>query len=85
MTVRAVVCIAMLQASPEFKGIKTDDVAQFRKILLLQASPEFKRIKTDDVAQFRKILLLQASPEFKGIKTWDELCFAGTSQASSQP
>ena len=57
-----------LQASPEFKGIKTVAFA-FAARRVLQASPEFKGIKTQISNQGRALLTLQASPEFKGIKT----------------
>ena len=39
------VTLALLQASPEFKGIKTMDFPRIRNFRL-QASPEFKGIKT---------------------------------------
>ncbi len=57
-----------LQASPEFKGIKTwsaHDTVSRR----LQASPEFKGIKTVGGCSMACHPMLQASPEFKGIKT----------------
>ena len=37
-----------LQASPEFKGIKTTFLDSFCNRKLLQASPEFKGIKTEN-------------------------------------
>ena len=37
---------ASLQASPEFKGIKTNRYRYMHKMVTLQASPEFKGIKT---------------------------------------
>ena len=57
-----------LQASPEFKGIKTPCVLTF-ELQQLQASPEFKGIKTNSCPPLPNIVALQASPEFKGIKT----------------
>ena len=59
----------LLQASPEFKGIKTRQTHKCRHPRWLQASPEFKGIKTMRVGRCCKTGLLQASPEFKGIKT----------------
>ena len=59
-----------LQASPDFKGIKTCGWCGRFSLDLLQASPDFKGIKT--VAQRARRLwrrTLQASPDFKGIKT----------------
>ena len=58
----------MLQASPEFKGIKTRSIVGLDFHFTLQASPEFKGIKTPD-NQKEPLNPLQASPEFKGIKT----------------
>ena len=58
-----------LQASPEFKGIKTWHRAAPARSRL-QASPEFKGIKTIAHVQGLRRSRLQASPEFKGIKTY---------------
>ena len=58
-----------LQASPEFKGIKTVASAGSSQACGLQASPEFKGIKTASSCTRRWRAVLQASPEFKGIKT----------------
>ena len=58
-----------LQASPEFKGIKTCSKYLTPSSSLLQASPEFKGIKTPARLVFSILRWLQASPEFKGIKT----------------
>ena len=60
--------IQSLQASPEFKGIKTN-LNNYLEIVELQASPEFKGIKTTTTFMCWKGSKLQASPEFKGIKT----------------
>ena len=59
----------LLQASPEFKGIKTQR-RRNRRIDPLQASPEFKGIKTGLLRIHQSDSWLQASPEFKGIKTY---------------
>ena len=59
-----------LQASPEFKGIKTGLCWITQRGTQLQASPEFKGIKTLLRAlHCMRPDPLQASPEFKGIKT----------------
>ena len=69
-----------LQASPDFKGIKTQPHHQPHGAVL-QASPDFKGIKTARQAQLPQQVVLQASPDFKGIKTvlqcgnWDYLSF----------
>ena len=71
-----------LQASPEFKGIKTfttlTAVSRW-----LQASPEFKGIKTWPQRRAR-LIAVQASPEFKGIKTI-KIPYRVIDGASSQP
>ena len=58
-----------LQASPEFKGIKTLLCYPMYQHCELQASPEFKGIKTVFEWGDHWGAPLQASPEFKGIKT----------------
>ena len=63
------VVLDWLQASPEFKGIKTIQYHDSPPSSELQASPEFKGIKTSKVVALASGYPLQASPEFKGIKT----------------
>ena len=73
-----------LQASPEFKGIKTNPWPWAGQRPRLQASPEFKGIKTAECLHPAQCFELQASPEFKGIKT-SRAESAPIKAASSQP
>ncbi len=60
-----------LQASPDFKGIKTLEDLITSRSGELQASPDFKGIKTLPDGNF-SLWRLQASPDFEGIKTCHE-------------
>ena len=75
-----------LQASPEFKGIKTNENGSVMMYSPLQASPEFKGIKTRILSAMHRALgVLQASPEFKGIKTSLTVAVLALIVAPSQP
>src|SRR5574337_1005187 len=58
-----------LQASPDFKGIKTMPGGVVGQHGRFQASPDFKGIKTSRGTGSMAAAMLQASPDFKGIKT----------------
>ena len=58
----------MLQASPEFKGIKTCSAASFSISAWLQASPEFKGIKTYTRATPRHKFSFKPALNSKGLR-----------------
>ena len=57
-----------LQASPEFKGIKTYTRATPRHKFSFKPALNSKGLRLD-FSELSERLMLQASPEFKGIKT----------------
>ncbi len=74
-----------LQASPDFKGIKTIALCLIHVCMRLQASPDFKGIKTEQHDLLLHPTPLQASPDFKGIKTSIRSVWPDAGHASSQP
>ena len=59
----------VLQASPEFKGIKTVFGVLLVNLCRFKPALNSKGLRRAHAAQFLQTPPLQASPEFKGIKT----------------
>ena len=74
----------MLQASPEFKGIKTPFLQKRTAPACFKPALNSKGLRLPDTIS-ADIYVLQASPEFKGIKTTPEEQKEFDYCASSQP
>ena len=77
--------IPRLQASPDFKGIKTLIGAVFGAVHGFKPALISKGLRLDALAQLHLHMALQASPDFKGIKTGAAVCFLSNSSLQASP